>query len=439
MYMDSGETEKAIAARKGMLRAELAVIEYPFNRTEAAENMKSNIPGITDTEIDDWLDNSAQKIDTDSETLYFTYISSDYLFENFELLQDMDTIDFDYVSRYAIADESTTAGRAEGSPYVNPVRYTGTEKLDIPGDVLPENGTLKIWIPLPVETDSQRNISVEELSYPEYIVSGPVTTGEIGYVYYEIPLEEIDDNLLITTDIGFTSYEQLFDVDPEKAGASDPEYIKYTASERNIEITDAIREKAREIVGNETNPYRQAQLIYNYIITTYPYSRAPHVYLDVVEPKTAESTYMFETGHGDCGTQSMLFSALCRAVGIPARATGGYQMLLAEDPGTHFWAEYYIEGYGWIPCDTTVADVADWVNTSAENREEFRQFYSSNLDPARYIIQKNVDSAMSPEIPEDAVSIMMVRQTPAIVSDSPGQSVDLLFGDYFTIDLKAEK
>ena len=72
----------------------------------------------------------------------------------------------------------------------------------------------------------------------------------------------------------------------------------------------------------------------------------------------------------------MLFPALCRAVGIPAKATGGYQMLPAEDPGTRFWTEYYIERYGWIPCDTTVADVADRVNRSAENREEFKQFYS---------------------------------------------------------------
>ena len=100
-----------------MLRAELAVIEYPFNRIEAAESMKSNIPGITDTEIDDWLKTSAQKIDTDNETIYFTYISSDYLFENFELLQDMDTIDFDYVSRYAIADEITNKAVRMLIPY----------------------------------------------------------------------------------------------------------------------------------------------------------------------------------------------------------------------------------------------------------------------------------------------------------------------------------
>gem|GEM_PF-4352940 len=49
-----------------------------------------------------------------------------------------------------------------------------------------------------------------------------------------------------------------------------------------------------------------------------------------------EPYYAFETGIGDCGAQSMYFVALCRSLGIPARSTGGYQMIegLAE---AHVW------------------------------------------------------------------------------------------------------
>ncbi len=154
------------------------------------------------------------------------------------------------------------------------------------------------------------------MDYPEMI-------RPLGYVYYEIPAGAVNGDLVLTADIAFTAYEQIFeDIDPAKVGeynTSDPEYLLYTRSERNIEITDAIREKAREIVGDETNPHLQAQMIYYHIIETYPYSHVPHASLDAREPKVAESTYMFETGHGDCGTQSMLFAALCRS---PRRATG---------------------------------------------------------------------------------------------------------------------
>jgi transglutaminase-like putative cysteine protease len=267
-----------------------------------------------------------------------------------------------------------------------------------------------------------------------------VTTGPIGYVYYEIPVETIPGDLTVTADIAFTSYEQIFEIDPAQVGeydTSDPEYLLYTASERNIEITDAVRAKALEIVGNETNPHLQAEMIYASIIETYPYSHVPHFSLDAREPKVAESTHMFETGHGDCGTQSMLFSAFCRSLGIPARAIGGYQMLLRDAPGTHFWAQYYLPNYGWVPVDPTVADAADWVPISDAKRSIFKNYYATNLDPTRLVIQKNVDAPLDPPLPDGAVVFRIVRQNPAIVADMADGDIDLAGMAGFSISLRA--
>ncbi len=88
-----------------------------------------------------------------------------------------------------------------------------------------------------------------------------------------------------------------------------------------------MKAKAQEIVGNETNPYLEAQKIYWYIMDTLPYSHAPHIWLDA--SGTPESVYVLDTGIGDCGSQSMYFAALCRSLGIPARAVGGYQLVRA--------------------------------------------------------------------------------------------------------------
>jgi transglutaminase-like putative cysteine protease len=435
---EAGDADTALAARYAMIRANRTVMEYPFNRSVAVAAMREKIPGITDGQIDDWLDNRAQTIVSDNEALYYESVAADYLYANCEEFRELFSaeMDFDYVARYALAE-----GHPEGpGPYVNPVRYAGAETLTIPHEMLPATGTLRIWYPLPVETDSQQSVTVANLSYPEYIVNGPFTTGLIGCVYYEIPVEEIPGDLTLTADIAFTSYEQIFAIDPASVGeynTSDPEYLLYTASGRNIEITDAVRERAQEIVGNETNPYLRAQKIYHFIIETYPYSHAPHGSLDAREPHVAESTYMFETGHGDCGTQSMLFAAFCRSLGIPARATGGYQMLLAATPSAHFWAEYYLPGYGWVPCDPTVADVADWLPAPEEERETFKEYYAHNLDPTRFVIQKNVDAPLDPPIPDDAVVFRLVRQTPAIVSDTADYDIDLAWREYFSIDLTA--
>ena len=438
LYTDAGDADKALAARNAIFRANRTYIEYPFDRSAAEAALRESVPGITDENITDWLDTRAQKIVSENETLYYADVAENYLFAHPDEKQKQTAsgVDFDYIARYAWAEDRPVHG-----PYVNPVRYAGVERLEIPYEALPSTGILKIWFPLPVETDAQRNVTVTNLSAPDYIVAGPFTTGDIGYVYYEVPAGAVNGNLVLTADIAFTSYEQIFeDIDPALVGeynTSDPEYLLYTKSERNIELTDAVREKAREIVGNETNPHLQAQMIYYHIIETYPYSLVPHLSLDTHEPKVAESTYMFETGHGDCGTQSMLFSAFCRSLGIPARTLGGYQKIMAGTPGGHFWAEYYLPGYGWVPNDVTVAEAADWVVLSDEKRTAFKDYYAANLDPARLVIQKNVDVPMDPALPGDAVFFRVVRQVPAISSDTADYDIGLFCMGCFGISLEA--
>jgi len=437
LYADAGDTEKARTARDAMFRANRTYMEFPFDAAAAEAALRERVPGITDEDIADWLENRAQTIVSENETLYFYDVAGNYLYAHTDEMQKQNVrnLDFDYVARYAWSENR--AGAA--GPYVNPVHYTGGERLEIPHEALPSSGVIKIWFPLPVETDSQRNVTVTNLSCPDFIVAGPFTTGAIGYVYYEIPAGAVNGDLVLSAEIDFVSYEQIFDdIDPVLVGeynTTDPEYLLYTKSERNIELPDSVREKAKEIVGNETNPHLQAQMIYRYIIETYPYSQVPHISLDAREPKVAESTHMFETGHGDCGTQSMLFAAFCRSLGIPARATGGYQMLLAETPGAHFWAEYYLPGYGWVPNDVTVAEAADWVVISDEKRSAFKDYYAANLDPARLVIQKNVDAPMDPALLEDAVIFRLVRQYPAIVPDTADYDLDLFWQEGFSISL----
>ena len=437
LYESAGlldDSKKAMTKSFGSFRS---YAEYSLNESDAYASLKEKVPEISDEEISKWLEDSAQKIVSDGETLYFYDTASNYLYENYEILRTTDDrIDFDFLSRDVLSGKKPD----EDSFYFNPKYYTGTLKLVIPEDYLKDSGTIKIWMPLPVVTESQTDVFVTNLSYSEYIVYGPVTEGQIGYVYYELPAEKLSGDTIISADISFTSYEQGFYADPAKVmpyNKTSPEYILYTKSDRNIEINDDISKLAREIVGDEKNPYLQAVMIYNHIIETYPYSHVPHLSLDTIEPKTAESTHMLNTGHGDCGTQSMLFSALCRSLGIPARATGGYQMIISDTPGTHFWAMFYIEGYGWIPCDPTVAEAADQVETSDDKRAVFKEYFAHNLDNTRFVIQKDVDIILTPEIPDDAAVFRLVRQQPAVVCDEADFDIDLYSGEGFKIELWA--
>lgn len=440
-YFANEHPDAGIVSRNAMFKAARTHGDFPLDEVAARDALKEVLPDITDQEIDSWLTDHAQTLQSDGETLYFSDTVKNYFYTHTEILRKKEKgFTFAFMSRYALADDIQAGGlKAEELPYRNPIHYEGTMHFEIAEEDLPAGGTLRIWYPHPIETDIQRDVVVTNMTYPEYIVKGPDVHGDIGIIYYEIPLDAIEGDLVITGDIRFTSYEGVFVIDPEKVGeydTTDPDYILYTRSERNIEINDEIRNKAALIVGSETNPHKQAQMIYEHIITTYPYSLVPHISLDAKTPKVAESTHMFTTGHGDCGTQSMLFSAFCRSLGIPARATGGYQMLLLDHPNPHFWAEYYLPGYGWVPVDPTVAEAADWFDVPEEDRIAFKKYYGVNIDPTRLVIQKNVDSLIEPDYPKDAVIFRLVRQSPAIVSDVAMHDMEFLAMESFRIDLR---
>lgn len=182
---------------------------------------------------------------------------------------------------------------------------------------------------------------------------------------------------------------------------------------------------------NETNPYLQAQKIYMYIVDTLPYSHPPLSLLEMTNMPV--STYVLTTGIGDCGAQSQYFAALCRSLGIPARVTAGYQMVEGT-AGTHVWAECYLEEYGWIPADVTVAEGAEWsYNATADERHRYKEYFFGSLDPYRYIIQKDIDIPLTPDLGDAVVLTRNVIQFPDAVCDTCTDNPSIMLAEHWTV------
>jgi transglutaminase-like putative cysteine protease len=131
----------------------------------------------------------------------------------------------------------------------------------------------------------------------------------------------------------------------------------------------------------------------------------------------------------------MYFAALCRSLGIPARAIGGYQPLPGVE-GTHFWAEFYVPEYGWVPVDVIIAEASEWsFNATDKERQEFMTYYFGNLDPYRYVIQSDVDIPLVPD-PGDAVLFTTVHQKPAAVCDTCTEDIELVAADRWKMEFR---
>jgi transglutaminase-like putative cysteine protease len=113
---------------------------------------------------------------------------------------------------------------------------------------------------------------------------------------------------------------------------------------------DLVRETAREIVGEETNPYWIARKIFDWVIEKLEYDRVGG--WDV-------PTTLIKRGTGSCSEYAFLYIALARAAGLPARYEGSVVVRgdnASIDDVYHRWCEVYLPGIGWMPVDPSGGD-----------------------------------------------------------------------------------
>ena len=296
----------------------------------------------------------------------------------------------------SVGDEAAKTPPTSGIVYRNPRVYN----VDYSFELVPDPNRidrakyLKLWIPIPREWDSQKAvkiISVKPELHAEY------TDPEHGNQMLFWDFGKGPERPSYKVDIKFRleSYEVHAKIDSDNVGTYDKtskEYNLYTRSTHTISITPKIREMAREAIGDEENPYIQAKRIAefsrNKIRYKMAFGRGIKFLLDnaVRDKQSGEEYYL-----GACDQYNALFVALCRSVGIPARAVVGFvgyrpwikatdlkepfseldtmqspeglsggQHYTAMSP--HVWSEFYLPNYGWIPAETMRNQLGYWNN-----------------------------------------------------------------------------
>jgi len=425
-----GKTDEAELCREKAQTCELLVATYSLTQTQLKALLAKEFPTVPIARRNKWISSGQlEHITVDGSTHYFGDIVGNIKYRNLDLfVQDAKLSGAYNQILLMLNDQIIPANPAQPNhPYLNPVTYNGNGVLSVPRKELPQTGTMKLWFPLGINEGPQQAASAGAVTPAGYLKLPPSTSQDIGLAYMEVPLDQLKTGLNVATPFTFTRYEERFIVDPNNVGAYDttsPLFKQYTKSYGNIEITPTIKAKAQKVVGSEKNPYKEAQRLYYYVANNVKYSHMPH---PVLWPRgQSESSYVHQHLYGDCGAQSMYYSALARSLGIPTRTTGGFQLFSGQFSG-HFWAEFYLPNYGWVPVDTSVGQIANYCPTAtAQQRKTFEDFYFGNLDNMRCVVQTDVDLPLIPpaqETPFMEIAIQMPAVNCATMPGVPGATL----------------
>ena len=390
VLMDSlgGEEKTEYALQIDSLREIIERLRYDFSLTpdEGVKLVREIVPEADDTLIAEWK--SKRYLETmtiDGKEMWFRKAV-----RNLRLIDVEDFGLFNKLEKRGVEQQYTTYFHdmmaqqpdERGSRNWHKVKITFTIEVD--PDAVPAGEMVRVWMPFPFDNGRQRNIKLLSTSHKPTMSQGSVH----HTVYMEAPAEAGKP-----TQFGMElSYEvggQYFAIDDIKRNlkpydTSTELYARFTATERpHIVVNDKMRELAKSIVGDEKNPVEQASMIYDWIVTRYPWAGARD-YSTI--PNIPE--YVLENGHGDCGQVSLLNITLLRSLGIPARWESGW-MLHPGEKNLHDWGEIYFEGTGWVPCDVSFG--------RSTKGTAIKDIYKTGTDIYRFATNEGVNGKLSPE------------------------------------------
>jgi hypothetical protein len=135
---------------------------------------------------------------------------------------------------------------------------------------------------------------------------------------------------------------------PEPLTKEDREkYTKATASIQSDHET--IRDLTKKIIGDEQDAVKKAGLLEKWVYKNLRGSYAANA---------DNALAVLDNKAGDCTEHALLFVALARAAGLPAREVGGLGFVPGKKPlfGWHAWAEVH-DGSQWVTVDPTWDEV----------------------------------------------------------------------------------
>jgi transglutaminase-like putative cysteine protease len=162
----------------------------------------------------------------------------------------------------------------------------------------------------------------------------------------------------------------------------------YTQSNSQIPADDPrIESQAAAILGRERNPYIKAQRVYEWL-TGGNFAWESQCAGDIFNA--------LETKRIDSYLASLLYCALLRSACLPCQPVAGVLVNRGRQTMNHYWAEFWLDGFGWIPVDSAMGAAALKDNVERERlipasfgiATEQPNYYFGNIDSQRIVFSR---------------------------------------------------
>lgn len=253
--------------------------------------------------------------------------------------------------------------------YTDTRTYQLVSEVEIADFLAETPNTFFLQMPFPQKTETQRTVTISSVQ-PEPFV--PAYQGASIYRFYNV---ESGSKIQIRQEYSVSRSRVETNVNVASlrtAGRNNPLlYAAYTESDDFLPADNAvIKRTCRQIIGSETNPYIKAKRIYTFLTSE----------IKVRESRTVDAGMSIITAleekNGGAYDLALLFCTLARAAGIPAVPTAGLLVDSEQKAVMHWWAEFYVNGFGWVPVDPALASGVPFDTGVADKG----RWYFGNLD-----------------------------------------------------------
>ncbi|MFZ0737999.1 MAG: transglutaminase domain-containing protein [Candidatus Acidiferrales bacterium] len=233
-------------------------------------------------------------------------------------------------------------------------QFEFTYDVHVPA-VSPGTGALRLWIPVPVSNSWQEISDLKIESPVKYRTTRDAEYGN-RYAYFEVKSPQAD--LDVHMNFRVVRHEHRVNLValaavPAAERFPDPMLQRFLKPDHLVPLDGTIGDISHAQLDGAKDNLAKARRAYEYVIANMKYDKTGEGW------GHGDAIWACTAKRGNCTDFHSLFIGMVRAAGVPAKFEIGFPLpadkTSGDIPGYHCWAEFYLDGAGWVPVDASEA------------------------------------------------------------------------------------